>query len=427
MKIYLLFFVLLFTCNLNFAKSVNFYNDIQPIIFNHCTSCHSENNNTPFVLNSYESVAYRIKTILKVINENIMPPFPADAHYANYYNQNILTNSEKEFINKWATSGLKKGKNVKKYIPERKIKPTAIKYDIDIPLMENQKIPASDKDIYVYRLLNWNFDKSKPITDYNFVIQSPFLHHAEILSINDIHNYDTTKDSTLISHLYENKIFYIDKYLFGWFPGSDIGSFPIGTQMLLDSLKKYLLILHYIPTSSDFIDSSRFQLKINKNSFLPLKEIHEFAVHGTAQFIRDNKHLPFIPANTIKTFHYTEVVPNDMLAYAVYGHAHHLCKSMLAYAVTPEFDTIPLMKINDWKFNWQLTYNFKRYQKIPQHSVVHFYATFDNTENNPENMHRPPVDVAASFNAANEMMEFFMLYINYEKEFDNKLIKYNNY
>ena len=172
-------------------------------------------------------------------------------------------------------------------------------------------------------------------------------------------------------------------------------------------------ILHYVPTAKTFVDSSRLILHTTTDK--NLREVHEFALHGTYKFLKSAPNQVFIPANTVKKFHFTEEVTYDMSAFAVYGHAHHLCKNMLAYAIDPNGDTIPLLRINDWKFDWQMSYRFDKYLIIPKGSVVHFFATFDNTSDNPENSHYPPKDVYASFMADDEMMEFFILHLNFQK------------
>jgi len=55
-----------------------------------------------------------------------------------------------------------------------------------------------------------------------------------------------------------------------------------------------------------------------------------------------------------------KVVDQDYAAFLCLPHAHHICTDMLAYAVTPEGDTLPIIKINKWNFEWQFIYQFKK-------------------------------------------------------------------
>jgi hypothetical protein len=421
MNIRLYFIYLSFCCNLSWAASLNYYSDIQPIINRHCVSCHKEGENAPFVFSDYEDVAKRIPTILKVVNENIMPPWPADTAYVKFHNQNVLSASDKSILKKWAAAGMPKGKKVSvKTAVVKSILPA----DIRLNIAPVDSAGNTNNDIYTYGILDWYFKEPVYIRDYTFKIKTPFLHHSEILSVKldsfvrpESYGYTETGN-------YEYRKVNIDKYLLGWFPGSSCGIFPVGTRMTLEPDKKFMVILHYVATAQKFVDTS--QLLIQTTTKNDGREVNEFSVHGTYKHLSATNQSVFIPANTIQTFHFTETVTYDMSVFGVYGHAHHLCKNMLAYAVTPDGDTIRLLKINNWQFNWQLTYRFDKYRKIPEGSEVHFIATFDNTSDNPENQHNPPKDVYASFMADDEMMELFLLHLKYQPDDEKMIIQYND-
>ncbi len=403
------------------AANPNYYSHIQPIIVKHCISCHKVGENAPFVFADYNDVVKRIPTILKVVNENIMPPWPADTAYVKFHNQNVLSANEKMLLKKWASAGMPKGK--KTTGKGTSLKPAA-RADIQLNIAPADSAGNTNNDIYTYGILDWYFKEPVYIKDYTFKIKTPYLHHAEILSVKidslvkpDSYGYIKTNN-------YEYKQVNIDKYLLGWFPGSSCGIFPVGTKMTLQPDEKYMVILHYVATAQKFVDTS--QLLIQTTTKGDGREVYEFPVHGTYKHLTATQQGVFIPANTVQTFHFTEMVPYDMSVFGVYGHAHHLCKNMLAYAITPSGDTIRLLKINNWKFNWQLTYRFDKYRKIPQGSEIHFIATFDNTSDNPENQHNPPKDVYASFMADDEMMELFLLHLKYQQNDEKKIIQYND-
>lgn len=422
----LITFIITFVCLSNFAaaQTIYYYPTVNKIVQTHCTSCHQKGMNTPFVFDSYESFATRIPTILKVIKENIMPPFPADTAYVKYHNQNVLTVKEKQLLQTWATTGMKKGKTPSR-LKKSIYKTSNTFYDMELPLLAENQIPNTENDIYTYAVMDWYFKNPIDIIDYKFNVKVPYLHHSEILSLKlDPFINKTDSASVEFSNSYESKKFTLDRYLLGWFPGSSFGTFPNGTKLTLDSAKKFLMILHYIPTSKKFTDSSTLQIRVAKDK--NLRNIKEFAVHGTSKYLNATNHAVFIPADSIKSFYFTELVKNDLSVFAVNGHAHHLCQNMKAYAVTPNNDTIPLLKINKWKFDWQLSYRFSKYLKIPKNSIIHFMATFDNTINNIENPNNPPKDVYASFMAADEMMELFLEYVDYINGDEKQKIKYND-
>jgi len=417
----LLVMVLLLIGNNLFSASPNYYSHILPIITKHCVSCHKEGENAPFVFSDYNDVAKRIPTILKVVSENIMPPWPADTAYVKFHNQNVLSTYEKQLLKKWASSGMPKGKKITAKTPVPKPVPRA---DIQLNIAPADSAGNTNNDIYTYGILDWYFKEPVYIKDYTFRINTPYLHHSEILSVKIDSLVRPESYGYIKTSNYEYKNVNIDKYLLGWFPGSSCGIFPVGTKMTLQPDEKFMVILHYVATAQKFVDTSKLLIQTTTKS--NGREVYEFPVHGTYQYLSSSNKSVFIPANTVQSFHFTETVPYDMSVFGVYGHAHHLCKNMLAYAVTPSGDTIRLLRINNWKFNWQLTYRFDKYRKIPQGSEIHFFATFDNTSDNPENQHNPPKDVYASFMADDEMMELFLLHLKYQPGDERKIIQYND-
>ena len=93
---------------------------------------------------------------------------------------------------------------------------------------------------------------------------------------------------------------------------------------------------------------------------------------------------------------------------------HLLGQDFWAFALLPSGDTLPLIKIPRWDFHWQYFYTFEKMLKIPKGSVIHVYATFDNTANNPENPFNPPQLIDAqrdvSMRTTDEMLQFIMTY-----------------
>ena len=95
-------------------------------------------------------------------------------------------------------------------------------------------------------------------------------------------------------------------------------------------------------------------------------------------------------------------------------HSHLLCKSILMYAVNPGVDTIPLIKINHWDFEWQDYYFFKRLIRIPAGYKVYAEHIYDNTSANPHNPHNPPQTTYAGSDTDDEMLFDGMLFLFYQ-------------
>ena len=95
---------------------------------------------------------------------------------------------------------------------------------------------------------------------------------------------------------------------------------------------------------------------------------------------------------------------------------HLLGKSFLAYAITREHDTIPLVRIKKWDFRWQYFYTFKKIVRIPAGSIIVAEGVFDNTKNNPNNPFSPPREITGlggSMRTTDEMFQLILTFLPY--------------
>jgi len=211
----------------------------------------------------------------------------------------------------------------------------------------------------------------------------------------------------------------IDKFLYGWVPGNFPISFPKGTGKKIHHNTDIILNIHYAPTSKENqTDQSTINFYFAKDSVE--REVYSLAI------AEDNiSNPPFlIKANEKKTFYSSfGPIPIDISAIAVLPHMHYLGKTFRAYAISPDGDAIPLIKINDWDFKWQDTYQFKKLLHIPKGSVILMEATFDNTSNNPANPTTPPKDVTYGWNTTSEMMDLVIYYLVHKKDDENFVYK----
>jgi hypothetical protein len=94
---------------------------------------------------------------------------------------------------------------------------------------------------------------------------------------------------------------------------------------------------------------------------------------------------------------------------------HFLGKSFSSLAATPDGEAIPLIRIENWDFNWQSTYIFKNLLKIPAGSVIVMQATYDNTSANPANPNNPAKEVGYGWNSTDEMCNLIIYYVDYRE------------
>ncbi len=129
-----------------------------------------------------------------------------------------------------------------------------------------------------------------------------------------------------------------------------------------------------------------------------------------------------IPAGQLKTFRAEYRMPADVSLISVLPHAHLLGKSWKVWAVKPSGDTIRIIKINDWDFNWQGSYRLPNLVKIPANSRIFAEATYDNRASNPRNPFSPPQSVTWGEETTAEMFLCYFDFVVYRPGDENLVL-----
>jgi hypothetical protein len=129
-----------------------------------------------------------------------------------------------------------------------------------------------------------------------------------------------------------------------------------------------------------------------------------------------------IQPNTISKHTSSYKTQFDMSILTINPHMHLLGTSFKAYALKPDGDTIRLIHIPKWDFNWQNFYTYRKMLKIPAGSTIIMEGVFDNTSNNPFNPNQPPQlvsDKNGSMRTKDEMFQLIVTYLPYENGDEN--------
>src|SRR5580658_2645528 len=85
---------------------VSFSEQIAPIVFNNCASCHRPGEAAPFALLSYEDVKKRGALIAAVTQTRYMPPWHATPGYGDFIDMHRLTDEQIVMIKQWVDEGM---------------------------------------------------------------------------------------------------------------------------------------------------------------------------------------------------------------------------------------------------------------------------------------------------------------------------------
>ncbi len=428
----------------NIPENVTYTEHVAPILFKNCTICHRPGGNAHFFFLTYEDARKNAGATAFLVKERIMPPWPADPHYMEFVGQRVLTGREIKMLDKWANTGTPKGADYKlppapKFpygstvgIPDLRIpvQPVFLKrnsYDKFLLVKVPYELPSDTfagliefvpgKKNMVHHvngdLVKYQFEKKKDVFAGERVVDmaedtAGLLHAYERLGLpNDDGTYPLLQKSVV-------------NYLLGV-----VGQrYPEGIGGYLLPRKGAFLLndLHYGFTAKDDVwDSSYINIFFSKSP--PIRPTQEFQLgtlssFGTAPVIPDL----IIQPNTIKQVYSKYTVPDDISIVTINPHMHLIGKSFKAYAIKPDGDTIRLISIPKWDFNWQYFYTFKKMVKVPKGSTIYAEGVYDNTKHNMNNPFSPPRlvrDQNGSMKATDEMFQFIVTYLPYQPGDEN--------
>ena len=400
--------LILFFIQKTFGQSITYFKDIEPLISHNCSGCHRPGGIGPFSLQSYDDVSKKGKFVAHVTKTKYMPPWKADATFQAFRNERTLKAEEIELIDKWVSLGMPKGKKVKSRASNVPVE-GFVKPDLSIAMSTNYAI--SDKGVEDFRffVMPTHLTNDVNIAAIEFIPGNrKQVHHSRIMA-------DTTRKIRGIDGMSEmdpavktfQTIPLVDEFLYGWVPGNGKIFFPPGTAKHVYNGTDLVLNIHYSPSSKPQQDQSIINLYYAKGPVE--REVHTLT-------LRENDILnqPFeIPAETLPTFYIRYKVRRDISLISVMPHMHFIGKKFKAEAITPDGEKIPLIRINDWDFNWQSTYQFKKMLKIPAGSVITVEASYDNSSENPANPHHPAKDMKYGWNSTDEMCNLVIYYLDY--------------
>ena len=399
------------TASLGQTAKVTFYEHIEPIIHKNCMPCHRPGQAGPFNLITYDDVSRKGEFIARVTKDRYMPPWKADPGFQQYRNARSLSDADIALIQAWVLDGMPQGRASKKTKNQQK-ELLFEKPDLSLKMAEPYTIPATGQDDFRFFNLQSGLTSDKFIRKVEFIPGNKRLvHHSRLMTdtthkVRDIHGLSANDPKVNQFEKYPP----VDKFLYGWVPGNFAIEFPKGTGKRLYKESDIIANIHYSPNRRENqLDQSTINFYFTEED--SLREVYSMAI--AEQNITNG---PFvIPAGETKTF-YSKFgpIPIDISAVAVLPHMHFLGKTFRAFAVTPDGDAIFLIKIDNWDFNWQETYQFSKLQKIPRGSSIFVEATFDNTAQNPANPTRPPKTVTYGWETASEMLDMILFYIVYK-------------
>ena len=409
-KRYFKLITLIFTPIIGLCQSPNYSEHIAPIIYNKCLQCHYDGGISPLSLETYANTVANSGMIQHVTSTGEMPPWPPDTSFRSYAYENTLSLDEINTITNWISNGSPLGDTtLLPTIPTFPVTSQLGTPDLELQIPTYTSNATANSDDYVCFSIPTGLLQNKKIKAVEVIPGNLQTVHHVLVSLDIIPNNTIITTPNCMGP--EG-----DGLIYSYAPGSPALIYPetndhsFGVELPANS--SISLAMHYPEGSFGEIDSTKVRFYFYPESTSIRTVTSEFLI------VEGLFGIPFyLPPNQI-----TEITGSygpttqDYSLMSIFPHMHLLGKDLICYAVTPSNDTINLVKIDNWDFEWQGAYLFKNLLKVPAGSMIYAKGNYDNTASatNPN-----PVLVQSGFNTEDEMFVFIFQYLPYQTGDEN--------
>jgi peroxiredoxin len=342
--------------------SVNYSKHVARILRDRCVACHREGEIAPFSLTSYKQAAGWASMIDEVVQEGRMPPWHASPQYGKFSNDARLSTDEKQTIAAWVAAGAPEGDPRDLPEPAQYVAGWRIPApDLTIKLPRTVKIPAEGTMPYQNFVVDPKLKQDVWVRASQVRPGNPSVVHHLVVFV--IPQGDGDREKTF-------------DFLAAYAPGMPPRILPEGAAKLVPAGSKLLFQLHYTPRGTPQTDRSEIGL-----TFADPKSIRKSMTAVAA--INMDLHIPAGAADFAADARHR--FEQDTLLYSLLPHMHLRGKSFRFEASFPDGRREVLLDVPRYEFDWQNVYVLAEPKLMPEGSVLHCLARYDNSAGNPSN------------------------------------------
>jgi mono/diheme cytochrome c family protein len=377
------------------VEKATWADDVAPLLFENCATCHRPGQVAPMSLLSYEEARPWAKSIRKVTSERSMPPWFANPAHGEFVEDPTLTEEEIATISNWVAAGAPSGDLSKAPAPPEFSSEWMIGTPDAVMTMEPFEVTDDMEDHY-----QWVQVKN-PLTEGRWIkaieIRPTFKEGAH-------HNltYIGPPDATLDSVQSQGRL--ETEFIAGWAPGVVPMEYADGFGKFLPADATIFFQMHYHKDpgpDTGGIDETSVGLKFYDEGVEVENKV------ATMWIVDPILNIP--PGEANYQSQSVALFEHEAMVFNFTPHMHLRGKAMRFTAKYPDGTEQILLDVPDYDFNWQLTYTPPKPLIVPAGTRITLDAVFDNSAGNPAN---PDPTATVTFGEAttDEMMIGFLDY-----------------
>jgi hypothetical protein len=379
-----------------------FAEDVAPIVYKNCTTCHRPGGLGPFSLLDYDSAKAKTDEMRDAVALGQMPPWHADGPRGVFRNDRRLSDADKQTILRWIDAGAKPGDlkslPAKPEYPSRWAMGTP---DTIISMPQDFTVPASGTVEYQYFEVPTGLTEDKWVQTIEFMPGArEVVHHILVFAKvppppgatpqappprppgtpapppvfvrNQTQN--RTPEVPRVDSLHAPPR-QMGVLIGGTAPGTNVMEFPKGTALRLRAGTVLTFQMHYTAKGHEMHDRSMVGFRFAKE--MPDEEI--FA----SQFINGQF---TIPAGAKDVAVPAEIAAGQPVRiWGLMPHTHLRGTRWLYKLEKPDGSSEVILDVPRYDFNWQTYYLFEKPLEMAPGSKITSMAWYDNSATNKHN------------------------------------------
>ena len=405
-------------CPIRFEKrkvvsdKLTFHRDVLPILQNRCQTCHRPGEVAPFSLMTYKQAVRWADDIKEYTHKRLMPPWKPTAGY-EFVGERKLTDDEIATLAKWVDAGTPEGD------PRQAPKAKKLaegwqlgKPDLILEPKEEMTIGATGPDLFRSYVFSPKLKEDKYVVAYEVRPGNPRVVHHTLHLLDDRgrarrleereRNRPKKPNERDSGPGYSSRMgpgfFPPSGDVGGWAPGLMPYYFPKDVAFHLPRGNDVVVQVHYHRTGRVEKDRTRVGLYFSKKPVA--KPIQGVIIPGLFWTIPPGVE-NYRVAGSIW-------LAEDCHLVTITPHMHLLGKRIKITMTPPGGKPITLIGIDEWDYNWQETYYFKKPVAVKAGTRFTVEGVFDNSAANPNNPNKPPRRVFLGEETTNEMCFGFL-------------------
>ena len=361
-----------------------FYEDVLPVLQEHCQVCHRSGGIAPMPFETYEQVRPYAEAIRIATENRSMPPWFADPKIGKFSNDPSLTEQQIAMFAAWARAKTPAG--------DRKQAPPSLQWqdhwaiakpDAEIKMPTPVKIPSTGDVDYTYEIVPTNFKEDRWVQNSQILPGLPQnVHHAVV--------YVRPPDSSWLRHAPVGQPFTASMLktpeeqrdamwtdsdiLLVYAPGSTPNNWNAGMAKFIPAGSDLVFQMHYTTNSKAAEDTTRIALIFAK------EPVRQRVL--TLQLTNDHFVIPpGVPDYRVEA---RGTLPNDALLLSFFPHMHLRGKGF-EYNILEGKNRIKALLHVKYHFHWQMTYRLADPLALPAGTELQAVAWYDNSKANPHN------------------------------------------